>query len=788
MGNNKSRHQHQQNSSGQDYQKSSSSRYNGGVGAIGGQDRVRADKYMTNNINSSSTRQQQQYHNQQQQSPLLNDSGHYSIHGFMASPSSPIDRSDTPTMNGPSGGGGGGLGWNHPNLSSPSRLDQTKKTSDSSLHLQFQHGTRNNNNGKATTSGHPSGPSAGAGIGGAAGRLSGSTGVRISGTMPRIPTTTGQPVYDGLNDGYGVESNYYNNTTSQEMSSMTMHPSSQPTMYKQQQQQQQQGPDSKSLSIPPHHLLQANGRMSQQHHYPDHNNSNNHATSTGMRNSVTIPNTPYNNNNEEGMASSIAAMNLTDRQLQQQQQQNMRLQLQYPDRHQRDSFMPTYSLQPQPQQQQQQTHYQHPAAGISPTPLTVRNESYTKANGMDQLQQQQQQQQQQYDVHYAHHQDSTAYQAKQQQQQYYPQQQQPRLTNTYPAEPQRERVSVNNNTTIPKPSTFLANAGPLIDMGTSSSQRPPTADQVFARLARQYPTNPRETEKRERIYRWLGHIAESLTFNPDTDIPGFIIPVYPDELDHPDSPFYVDRITYELDLMAPIAKPFRKAIDINCASGDWAMDIAIKYPRTLVYALDSLLDTTHMPLRIPENCKFRIRDARDQEGEFDLVHQRLGAFRTPIQEWTPHFAEMRRLTRPGGWIQMAESDGMVVRAGLETTKVNRWVEQAALSSGLNPPQLMGALMPTVLGAGLINVECYDYSIPLGEWGGLRGQVAMRSYLEMVDSLKEEIIDMNRLEEGFFEETIELMKMECSDERAELIMRVICAQKPPVTDDLWRTAR
>ncbi|KAF9141956.1 hypothetical protein BGX30_003711 [Mortierella sp. GBA39] len=520
------------------------------------------------------------------------------------------------------------------------------------------------------------------------------------------------------------------------------------------------GPDQKSLSIPPHHL-QTNGRVSQQqHHYPT-----DHAT-TGMRNSVSIPNNvavPYT---EEGiMTSSIAAMNLTDRQQQQQQQQqlNMRTQNQYQDHQQRNSAaMPPYHYQQGSANNSRQGSLLN-AQGVSSTPLAVRNEPFSK---MDLQQQQQQQQQQQYylqndAVHYTH-QDSTAYPPKQQQQ-YYQQQQQPRLTTTYPAEPQRERISINNGpntTTTPKPSAFLANAGPLIDMGpSSSSQRPPTVDQVFARLARQFPTNPRETEKRERIYRWLGHIIESLTFNPDTETPGFIIPVYPDELDHPESPFYVHRITYELDLMAPISKPFRKAIDINCASGDWAM-----------------------------NCKFRMRDARDQEGEFDLVHQRLGAFRTPIQEWTPHFAEMRRLTRPGGWIQMAESDGMVVRAGLETAKVNRWVEQAALSSGLNPPQLMGALMPTVLGAGLINVECYDYSIPLGEWAGLRGQVAMRSYLEMVQSLKEEIIDMNRLEEGFFEETMEMMKMECQDEKAELIMRVICAQKPPVTDDLWRTTR
>ncbi|KAG0046163.1 hypothetical protein BGZ89_005381 [Linnemannia elongata] len=740
MGNTKSRHQQQQQQ-GQYYQKSSSR--NGT-----GNDRVRASKYI--NTSSSSSRQQQQYNNQQQQSPLLNDSGHYSIHGFLASPSSPIDRSDTATLNAP----GGGLGWNHPNLSSPGRLDQTKKPSDSSLHYQFQNGTRNNinsGNSKGAGSGHPSGPSAGAG--GGTSRLSG--GIRMSGTMPRTSAALGQG-HDGLNDGYGYDSSNYhsysnnNNVTSGQEMSLAMHSSSQQQQQQQQQtmynklQQQQQGPDQKSLSIPPHHL-QANGRMSQQqHHYPTDAN-------TGMRSSVSIPNNVAAPYTEEGiMASSIAAMNLTDRQQQQQQQQqqlNMRIQNQYQDHQQRNSAaMPPYHYQQGSANNSRQGSMLN-VQGVSPTPLA--------------------------------------------QPYYQQQQQQPRLTTTYPAEPQRDRPSINNgpNTTTPKPSAFLASAGPLIDMGPSpSSQRPPTADQVFARLARQFPTNPRETEKRERIYRWLGHIVESLTFNPDTETPGFIIPVYPDELDHPESPFYVDRITYELDLMAPIAKPFRKAIDINCASGDWAMDMAIKHPRTLVYALDSLLDTAHLPLRIPENCKFRMRDARDQEGEFDLVHQRLGAFRTPIQEWTPHFAEMRRLTRPGGWIQMAESDGMVVRAGLETAKVNRWVEQAALSSGLNPPQLMGALMPTVLGAGLINVECYDYSIPLGEWAGLRGQVAMRSYLDMVESLKEEIIDMNRLEEGLFEETMEMMKMECQDEKAELIMRVICAQKPPVTDDLWRTTR
>ncbi|KAF9577618.1 hypothetical protein BGW38_007070 [Lunasporangiospora selenospora] len=350
----------------------------------------------------------------------------------------------------------------------------------------------------------------------------------------------------------------------------------------------------------------------------------------------------------------------------------------------------------------------------------------------------------------------------------------------YGNKPSASGVGPGGMTPVTKTTDLFADAGPLLDGGRTLGP-----DQVFARLAKQYPTNPRESDKRERIYKWLDLVAKALILNPNTDQPGWIIPIIPDELDRPESPYYLDRVTYELDLIAPFGKPFRKAIDINCASGEWAMDIAIKYPRTIVYALDPFLDMPSLPPRVPENLKFKMRDVKDQEGEFDLVHQRLGAFRTQIQEWTPHFAELGRLTRPGGWIQLAESNGMVVRAGVESLKVNRWVEKAAMSTGLNPMQMVEALMPTILGAGLINVECYEYGIPIGEWAGRRGVIAMKSYLAMVESLREEVIEMNRLEEGIFEETIEAMKVECVQECAELVMKVICAQKPPMTDDLWR---
>ncbi|KAG0336219.1 hypothetical protein BG000_006824 [Podila horticola] len=334
----------------------------------------------------------------------------------------------------------------------------------------------------------------------------------------------------------------------------------------------------------------------------------------------------------------------------------------------------------------------------------------------------------------------------------------------------------------PKAVDPFVGAGPLID----TSSRPLAADQVFARLAKQNPSNPRESDKRARINRWMDDVGRALVFNPDTSVPGWIIPVVPDDYDVLESPFYFDRITFELDIMAPAGKTLRKAIDINCAAGDWAMDMALKYPKTIVYAIDPVLNRyPPLPLPPPENCRFKLRDIKEQEGEFDLVHQRLGAYRILISEWVPHFAELGRLTRPGGWIQLAESNGMILRGGTESLKVNRWVEKAALSSGLNPFQVVDALIPTILGAGLINVECYEYGIPLGDWGGIRGALAMKNYLQMVESLREEIIETHRLEDGLFEEAVAQMQHECVVHQAELVMKVVCAQKPPFSDDIWR---
>ncbi|KAF9108160.1 hypothetical protein BGX27_008435, partial [Mortierella sp. AM989] len=549
----------------------------GGSSNSNGQDRRRSNKNKNKN-----------------QAPLPNDSGHYSIHGFMASSPSPIDRTDTPVLGAKDGGGPGGknLAWNHPNFSSPGRLDQQKKTSDSSLH--FQYGSRGkNNNGIQYHTPH-----------------SRDAGVRVSGTGSRttmmVGVTPGEEdvsaAYGGSGYGQAQALNSNNNNTihntlsSQEMTMSTQHQQPQPSY---------QGADTRPSSVSPR---QSHGMISTFHHTPSAGHTQpqtqhlHQQHQYSMHASVSPTTVPFIEDDQHAVTaaagaglgaivSSVAAMNLNDNRvsngaaqhqqimrLQQQQQQQQQQHQYQPDDHQRISSVHSY-LNATPNNanggsNRNSTVNLHPgyngAGGGNIGNNTAKNDF--KNNNSNQY------------YHYTEpshapyaQPDQSQYQIQQQQRLQQQQQQQflanqPRLTATYPNERPAigGAVTANNNVTnTGKPMDLLANAGPLIDGGTS--QRPLTSNQVFAQLTRQFPTNPKEAEKRERIYRWLDQVADALTLNPDTDRAGSFIPVYPDEHDHPESPFYLDRITYELDLMAPVGRSFRKAIDINCNTGDWAM-------------------------------------------------------------------------------------------------------------------------------------------------------------------------------------------------------------------------
>lgn len=113
--------------------------------------------------------------------------------------------------------------------------------------------------------------------------------------------------------------------------------------------------------------------------------------------------------------------------------------------------------------------------------------------------------------------------------------------------------------------------------------------------------------------------------------------------------------------LAPLRRP-SQILDIGTGTGIWAIEMADTYPDAQVTGTDL---SPIQPDLVPPNCVFEIDDATLDwtwdDGHFDFVHVRemFGS----IRDWPAFFAEARRCTKPGGWVEIVEHSTCPVGAG-----------------------------------------------------------------------------------------------------------------------------
>ncbi|KAG0180845.1 hypothetical protein DFQ28_000335 [Apophysomyces sp. BC1034] len=99
-------------------------------------------------------------------------------------------------------------------------------------------------------------------------------------------------------------------------------------------------------------------------------------------------------------------------------------------------------------------------------------------------------------------------------------------------------------------------------------------------------------------------------------------------------------------------------LDIGCGSGSWVMEVAIDHPSAHVIGVD-IADMFPMTIR-PENVQFQLHNVLQglpfEDNTFDFVHMRLmiGALRN--NEWPMVLAEIDRVLKPAGYVQLVEGD------------------------------------------------------------------------------------------------------------------------------------
>ena len=117
---------------------------------------------------------------------------------------------------------------------------------------------------------------------------------------------------------------------------------------------------------------------------------------------------------------------------------------------------------------------------------------------------------------------------------------------------------------------------------------------------------------------------------------------------------------------APVRQP-RLILDVACGTGIWGREMAQEFPDAQIIGFD--VDSTPMEAsrqrlgpsgQFPANFRFLEANALKpfpfDDQYFDFTHARLISPFAPIALWPKVVAEMVRVTRPGGYIEIMESE------------------------------------------------------------------------------------------------------------------------------------
>ncbi|KAI8613717.1 S-adenosyl-L-methionine-dependent methyltransferase [Chytriomyces sp. MP71] len=111
-----------------------------------------------------------------------------------------------------------------------------------------------------------------------------------------------------------------------------------------------------------------------------------------------------------------------------------------------------------------------------------------------------------------------------------------------------------------------------------------------------------------------------------------------------------------------------KVLDVGCAAGAWLDAVFVYNSDAEYHGCDIATDLLDWPVA---KCVFGnvLEGLPYADNTFDYVHQRLLVTAIPNDKWPAVIAELIRVTKPGGWIELVECDVVQHRQGPNYQKI-----------------------------------------------------------------------------------------------------------------------
>ncbi|KAI7853432.1 hypothetical protein BDC45DRAFT_464759 [Circinella umbellata] len=261
----------------------------------------------------------------------------------------------------------------------------------------------------------------------------------------------------------------------------------------------------------------------------------------------------------------------------------------------------------------------------------------------------------------------------------------------------------------------------------------------------------------------------------------YMLPCDDDEVDRLHLLHFMVRFAIQGNYLAPVSDVLRKGgrvLDVGCGPGSWTMEIAGEYPKSQVVGIDI---NPMFPRDIkPSNCTFHQYNLLDglpfEDASFDYIFMRFIGLGIKDKQWSKVLVELTRLLKPGGWIELAEQDTEMYRAGPKTLDLNNKLVEVMEIQHIDP-QIGRSLKERLEKQDeLTNVTTTFISCPGGQWAGKLGQLTLQSWQAYYQALGPQICNTLNIPIKQYEEHLKTCWVEANEYKTFENVHFAYAQK------------
>jgi len=276
--------------------------------------------------------------------------------------------------------------------------------------------------------------------------------------------------------------------------------------------------------------------------------------------------------------------------------------------------------------------------------------------------------------------------------------------------------------------------------------------------------------ERRRVGRAADHLAPG-------GVP-YAIPRHEGEVDRLDLQHYALLEAMGTNYLAPIDPP-RLVLDAGAGSGQWGFDLCHQFPEAHVVGLDVVPGKPSRPPGYHTVLANLLHDLPFLDDRFDFVHQRLLFAGVPAAAWPGLVQELVRVTRPGGWIELAEAPPLEFdRVGPAMERFRRFAGAAAARVGIDATNhVYRSLDAWLHAAGAELVTRREVALPVGDWGGRVGSMMATDFRVVLGSLGHLFAASAAIQPHDVTDLIQQLEEEYEELQVSTSIAIVCGRKP-----------